>query len=166
MDVAPRHRRNAVQRAVARFAASGPGSWLLADVLHRVDRPVHRLTGGRHTVTSLLSGLPVAMVTTTGARTGQPRSVPLIVVPIEDRLALVASNYGQPHHPSWSHNLLANPDGTIVVEGRTWPFRARQVTGAERARVWERCTRLYPGYETYVRRAAPRVIRVFLLDPT
>ena len=49
---------NAVQRLLRRFAASGPGSWLFARVLHHIDRPVYRLTGGRHTFASLVSGLP------------------------------------------------------------------------------------------------------------
>ena len=49
-----------------RFAASGPGSWLFARVLHRIDRPIYRLTGGRHTLASLVSGLPVVMLTAHG----------------------------------------------------------------------------------------------------
>ena len=56
---------NWFQRVLRRFAASGPGSWIFARVLHRIDRPVHRLTRGRHTFASLVSGIPVVMLTTT-----------------------------------------------------------------------------------------------------
>jgi len=54
---------NLVQRAMRRFAASGPGSWLFVRVLHRIDRPVYRLTGSRHTLANLVSGIPVVMLT-------------------------------------------------------------------------------------------------------
>ncbi len=74
-------RTNALQRALRRFAASRPGSWLFARILHRIDRPVYRLTRGRHTFASLVSGLPVVMLTTTGARSGRPRSVPVLGLP-------------------------------------------------------------------------------------
>jgi hypothetical protein len=57
-------RANVAQRAMRRLAASGPGSWFFARVLHHIDRPVHRLTKGRHTFASLVSGLPVVMITT------------------------------------------------------------------------------------------------------
>jgi hypothetical protein len=65
----------AVQRALRRVAASGPGAFLFARVLYRIDRPVYRITRGRHTLASLLSGIPVVMITTTGARSGRPRTV-------------------------------------------------------------------------------------------
>ena len=61
---------NPLQRAIRRFASSGPGSWFFARVLHHVDKPVFRLSGERFTLTSLLAGLPMAMLTTTGARSG------------------------------------------------------------------------------------------------
>ncbi|MBV9001809.1 MAG: hypothetical protein JO304_22310, partial [Solirubrobacterales bacterium] len=63
-------RANPAQRTIRRLAASGPGSWLFARLAHRIDRPVYRLTRGRHTFASLVSGLPVVLLTTTGARTG------------------------------------------------------------------------------------------------
>src|SRR5712692_4720625 len=100
---------NPMQRAIRRLAASGPGSWFFARVLHHIDRPVFRLTRGRHTLASLLSGLPVVMLTTTGARSGVLRTVPVLGLPTPDGLAVIASNYGQERHPSWYYNLRANP---------------------------------------------------------
>jgi len=67
-------RANTLQKLLRLLAASGPGAWLFARVLHRIDRPVYCLTGGRHTFASLLSGIPVVMLTTTGADTGHRRA--------------------------------------------------------------------------------------------
>jgi hypothetical protein len=88
-------RANLVQRFLRRFAASGPGSWQFARVLHHIDRPVRRLTWGRYTFASLLSGLPVVMLTTTRGKSGQRRAGSCI--PAEDSVAIIASNYGQNH---------------------------------------------------------------------
>ena len=78
-----------------RFAASGFGSWLFAHLLHRMDRPIFRLTRGRRTFASLAWGLPVVMLTTTGARSGKVRTVPVLGLPTEGGIAVIASNWGQ-----------------------------------------------------------------------
>jgi len=147
-----------------RFAASGPGSWLFARVMHHIDRPVYRLTGGRHTFASLASGLPVVMLTTTGARTGVARTVPVLGLPTPDGLAVIASNYGQTHHPAWCHNLRANPEGKVAVDGITRAFRATEAEGDVRSRIWREGLKVYPGWSQYERRAANREIAVFVLD--
>jgi deazaflavin-dependent oxidoreductase (nitroreductase family) len=156
---------NAVQRALRRFAASGPGSWLFARVLDPLDRVTFRVTKGKHLASSMLSALPVAMVTTTGARSGQSRTVPLLALPTEDGLAIIGSNYGRPKHPAWRHNLRANPEGDVDVEGRKWAFRALEVEDERRERIWREALRTYPGFSAYASRAAPRRISVFILNP-
>ena len=156
---------NAFQRALRRFAASGPGSWLFSRVLDRLDRLTFRATKGRHLMSSMLSALPVAMVTTTGARSGQPRTAPLLALPTEDGLAIIGSNYGKPKHPAWRHNLRANPEGEVDVEGRRWVYRAVEVEEERRERIWQEALRTYPGFAGYARRAAPRRISVFVLEP-
>jgi deazaflavin-dependent oxidoreductase (nitroreductase family) len=158
-------RANTVQRALRRFAASGPGSWLFARLLHRIDRPVYRLTRGGHTFASLLSGIPVVMLTTTGARTGRTRTVPVLGLPTPDGLAVIASNFGQHRHPGWYHNLRAHPEGTVAVDGRSRRFRAVEVDGDRRRRIWEAGLRVYPGWSQYERRASNRRIAVFVLEP-
>jgi hypothetical protein len=81
-------------------------SWLYGRVLHHIDRLVYRLTRDRHTLGSWVAGLPVVMLTTTGAKTGQQRTSPVIGVPNGDNLVVVASNWGrlvlrhQRPHPS------------------------------------------------------------------
>ena len=156
---------NVFQRALRRFAAGGPGSWLFARVLDRLDRVTFRMTKGRHMLSSMLSALPVAMVTTTGAHSGQPRTVPLLALPTQDGLAVIGSNYGQPKHPAWRHNLRASPEGEVDVVGRRWAFRAVEVEGERRERIWNEALRTYPGFSTYARRCAPRRISVFVLEP-
>jgi deazaflavin-dependent oxidoreductase (nitroreductase family) len=156
---------NPVQRALRRFAASGPGSWLFARLLDRLDRPVYRVTDGRHTFASLVSGLPVVMLTTTGARSGRPRTVPLLGLPTADGMAVIASNFGQRSHPAWLHNLRANPDGELSVSGRVERVRAVEVTGERRDAIWRQGLAVYPGWAQYESRAAHRTIHVLVLEP-
>jgi deazaflavin-dependent oxidoreductase (nitroreductase family) len=132
-------------------------------VQHHVDRPVYRLTGGRHTVASLLSGLPVVMLTTTGARSGKARTVPVLGLPTPEGLVVIASNYGQQRHPAWYYNLRARPEGEVTVEGVRRPFKATVAEGEQRGRIWLQALKVYPGWSRYERRAAHRDIAVFIL---
>jgi deazaflavin-dependent oxidoreductase (nitroreductase family) len=155
---------NGLQRALRRFAASGPGSWLFSRMLDRLDRLTFRLTRGKHMFSSVLSALPVAMVTTTGARSGERRTVPLLAMPTADGMAIIGSNYGGAKHPAWRHNLRKHPDGEIDVGGERWAFRAVEVEDERRERIWQEALRTYPGFTAYAKRAAPRRISVFLLQ--
>jgi deazaflavin-dependent oxidoreductase (nitroreductase family) len=156
---------NALQKSIRSFASSGPGSWLFVRVLHHVDRPVNRLTRGRHTLTSALSGLPVVLLTTTGAKSGQPRTVPLVAIPMQDELAIIASNFGQERHPAWYYNLRAHPEAEIVIHGVRRKVRGIEADGERRDRVWQEGLRVYPGFDQYERRASHRDICVFVLEP-
>jgi deazaflavin-dependent oxidoreductase (nitroreductase family) len=157
---------NALQRFLRRFAAYGPGSWLFAHVLHRIDVPLYRASRGRVTVAGALAGLPVVMLTTTGARSGLPRTVPVLGLPTSDGLAVIGSNYGQHHTPSWVHNLRAHPEVIASVRGRRAAMRAVLAEDDLRARIWEQGLRIYPGFGQYERRAAHRTITVWVLEPT
>jgi deazaflavin-dependent oxidoreductase (nitroreductase family) len=154
-----------VAAGAAALRGERPGLVAFARVLDRLDRLTFRATKGRHLASSLLSALPVAMVTTVGARSGRARTVPLLAMPIDDGLVVIGSNYGKPKHPAWRHNLRANPDGEVDVEGRRWAFRAVEVEDDRRERIWQEALRTYPGFTTYASRAAPRRISVFVLDP-
>src|SRR3954452_23381607 len=154
-----------IQRGIRRFASAGPGSWLFARVAHRIDRPVYRLTPGRHTLSTLIGGLPVVMLTTTGARSGRPRTVPVLGLPTDDGLVVIASNFGQKRHPGWYHNLRANPEGEVVVDGARRRFRAVEATGDRRARIWREVLKVYPGFSQYEKRASHRDIAAFVLEP-
>jgi deazaflavin-dependent oxidoreductase (nitroreductase family) len=112
---------------------------------------------------ALVTGLPIIALTTTGARSGRPRTVPLVRVPDGERLILIASNWGQAKHPAWYYNVKANPQVTITRDGVTRPYVAREVVGEERAACWGRAVALYPGYRGYAERAG-REIPVVVLE--
>jgi deazaflavin-dependent oxidoreductase (nitroreductase family) len=156
---------NRAQRILRRFAASGPGSWLFARVLHHIDRPIHRLTRGRYTFASLVSGIPVVMLTTTGAKSGQPRTVPVLGIPTDGTVAIIASNFGQRRHPGWYHNLRAHPDAEVVVDGTHQRVRAVEADEERRSAIWQAGLRVYPGFSQYERRASHRRISIFVLEP-
>ncbi len=156
---------NALQRFLRQFAASGPGSWMFARALPRIDIPLHRATRGRVTVAGALAGLPTVMLTTTGARSGRPRTVALIGLPSSEGLAVIGSNYGQIHTPAWVHNLRAHPEVTVSIRGRRSAMRAELVDGERRARIWADGLRIYPAFSQYERRAAHRTITVWVLEP-
>lgn len=154
-----------LQRLVRRFAATRPGSWLFARVLHHADRAVYRATRGRTTMAGLVSGLPVIMLTTTGARSGRASTVPILGFEEGDAVVVVASNYGQAHHPAWLHNLRAHPRARIAVHGVWREVAAAEVQSPERERYLALAKVLYPGFTRYEARAAPRRIAVYRFIP-
>lgn len=154
-----------VHRAVRRLAGVTPVSRVLARTLHHLDRPVLRRTGGRQSLTTLLTGLTVADLTSTGARSGLPRRTPVLGFPADGGLVVIASNYGGASHPAWYHNLLAHPAAEVVVHGRSTPVVAELARGEQRARLWARVTTLYPAWDRYAERARGREIGVFVLRP-
>jgi deazaflavin-dependent oxidoreductase (nitroreductase family) len=108
----------------------------------------------------------MAMLTTTGARSGKPRTVPVLGLPTPDGLAVISSNYGQEHHPSWYHNLRANPEGEVSVKDEGRPFHAVEADGERRDRIWAEALKVYPGFATYEQRASHRRIAVWVLEKT
>jgi deazaflavin-dependent oxidoreductase (nitroreductase family) len=156
---------NPIQRFMRWSAATAPMSWLYARVLHHTDQLSYRLTRGHHTLSNWLSGLPVVMLTTTGAKTGQQRTSPVIAVPDGDNLVVIATNWGQRQHPAWFYNLRAHPTATVTVGGVSRHVQAHEATGDERDRLWQRDLEVYPGRAVYERRAAHRRIPVVVLAP-
>ena len=101
--------------------------------------------------------LPIVLVTIRGARSGKLRYTPLMRVEHDGRYALVASKGGAPEHPLWYRNLVANPhvelqDGTVTRD-----YDAREVSGDERARWWERAVAAYPPYAEYQERTSRQI---------
>jgi deazaflavin-dependent oxidoreductase (nitroreductase family) len=158
------HRPNVLQRLVLRLAASRPGSALLSRILHPLDRLFSGLTGGRRTLTELVTGLPIIELTTHGARSGLPRTCPLIAIPVETGLAVIASNFGARKHPSWYYNLRANPEVLVGLGGGQERRFARPVNGVLRDSIWNQAVALYPGYRAYRSQAAGREIPVIVLE--
>jgi deazaflavin-dependent oxidoreductase (nitroreductase family) len=160
-----RHRRAIVaQRAVQAVGASRPGAWAFARILPPIDRMVDRISHGRHSAPALLAGLPVLMVTTTGRHSGQPRTTPLIALPVGDDLALLGTNFGGPSTPAWVLNLEADPRATVTFRDRVVDAVARPATADEREAVWAAGTDVYPGYAEYRSRVRDREVRIFVLE--
>ncbi len=79
---------------------------------------------------------PMLLLTTTGARTGQPRTSPMMFASLSGRTIIIGSNMGAPKHPDWYHNLVANPTVTVEADGEEWDATATTVTGDDRAALW------------------------------
>lgn len=150
---------------IASVASSAIGSRLSAKVLPSLDRVIYQRSNGRTTLSSILAGVPVILVKTTGAKSGQPRTVPLLGIPDGGNIILIASNWGGKKHPAWYYNLKANPKATVTLKGQTAVYTANEVTGEEREQCWARATVVYPGYNAYKKRTDGRVIPVLLLTP-
>jgi deazaflavin-dependent oxidoreductase (nitroreductase family) len=138
---------------------------LVAPIVHAVDGRLLAWSGDRLCLTTPLTGLPVLRITTTGARTGRPRTHPLTGLPEGERFALIGSNFGRRRFPAWVHNLRAHPAARIHRAGGTERFAARPASAEEYDRFWRRAVALYPGYAAYARRAAPRRVPIFVLEP-
>jgi deazaflavin-dependent oxidoreductase (nitroreductase family) len=132
-------------------------------LINRVHRGLLRISGGR--IGSRFGSMPVVELHTIGRTSGERRSAMLTAPVHEDgRYVLVASKGGDPRHPSWYLNLVANPEVELRVGGRTIPMHARTATPAERADLWPRITRAYRGYAGYQRRTA-REIPLVVCEP-
>jgi deazaflavin-dependent oxidoreductase (nitroreductase family) len=154
-----------LQRAVRRTAATRPMARLYGRIQQPTDTLVYRLSRGRTTLSSWLAGVPLAMLTTTGARTGLPRTLPVLALRDGEALVVIASNFGRPHHPAWYHNLRAHPQAQVAADGVTRTVEARELAGAERDRFFGLAAEIYPGFRHYRRWAAPRRIPVIRLEP-
>ena len=123
---------------------------------------LYERSGGTEGTT--MRGMPVVIVTSSGAKTGKIRKTPLIRVEHNGQYAVVASQGGAPAHPVWYHNLVANPH----VELQDGPVRqdmtARELTGSERDEWWQRAVDAFSDYAEYQTRT-DRQIPVFVLEP-
>jgi deazaflavin-dependent oxidoreductase (nitroreductase family) len=153
------------RRLILRSAAWRPVSAFFARTLHHIDRFVYARSGGKSTFASWLAGLPIVMLTTTGAKSGKPRTVPVVGIPDGEAVVVIASSFAREHNPAWYHNLRANPRASIRWEGRDLEVVAHELAGEERRRFYARGIEIYPGWAQYEQRAAPRTIPVLRLVP-
>jgi len=150
-------------RVPAAVTASRPFRAVAPRVLPSLHRAIHRLSGGRTLLTT--SGQPMAILETTGARTGARRETPLGVVPRDDgTFVVVGSNFARETHPAWTANLIAHPEAAMTFRRRRVEVTARLLSDAERDEVWPELLRWFPGWERYTE-VTDRTFRVFELTP-
>jgi deazaflavin-dependent oxidoreductase (nitroreductase family) len=97
------------------------------------------------------------LLTTTGARTGQQRTTPMMYVPDGDRLLVFASNAGAAKHPDWYANVVANPEVTVEVRGEKYQATAVVTAGEERDRLFAETAAQYPFFADHQARIARKI---------
>ena len=137
--------------------------WPVLDRVMRAHVAIYRATDGR--VGHHIPGVPpMLLLDHVGAKTGTRRTAALAYVEDGLNVAIIASKGGHPKHPSWFHNLMAHPDVTVQIGKDRRAVRARVASREERARLWPRAVKAWPGYGTYQERT-DREIPVVILEP-
>lgn len=132
----------------------------------RVHVAIYRITRGK--LGGNLPGWPrprVALIDHIGAKTGIKRTSPLMYHEHGVAIVVAGTKGGQPSHPAWFHNLMANPDTIIQIGSEVREVRARLATDEERDQLWKKMVAVFPGYDFYERNAKGRKIPVVILDP-
>jgi deazaflavin-dependent oxidoreductase (nitroreductase family) len=122
---------------------------------------IYRATKGA--VGARMGAANILLLTTTGRKSGAARTTPVNAFHDGDRIALIASNGGQDHHPAWYLNIVANPAVTVERKGVSETKSARVATDEEKAALWPRIVAWYPGYAKYQTRTS-RDIPVVIVE--
>ena len=128
----------------------------------KLNVPVYRLTRGR--VGGRVGRGPVLLLTTTGRKSGQPRTAPVLYLADGDNYVVINTNAGNEKTPAWSLNLRAEPEAEVEVKGKRAKVRARLAEGEERADLWRRHMEQYSGWDFYESQL-DREVGVFVLQP-
>jgi deazaflavin-dependent oxidoreductase (nitroreductase family) len=146
----------------ARFSNS-----LGAAGLRRVGKlniPLYRVSNGR--IGGKVGRAPVLLITTTGRKSGEPRTAPVLYLADGDNLVLINTNAGNAKIPAWSLNLQANPEAEVEIGRKRQAVRARIAEGEERAELWRKSNEQYAGFDDYIEKLDPdREVSVFVLEP-
>ena len=152
-----------VGRIFRKLAPTRFGVWFILHVFAYLDPLLLRMTRGRFSLSGL-SGVPIGLLTTIGAKSGLERSVPLLFCPDGENVILISSYGGGSRNPGWYYNLRANPEARLLARGYTGAYISKEVTGKERELLWEKALRVYSGFGNYAVRAKERQIPVLLLE--
>jgi len=128
----------------------------------KLNVPVYRLTRGR--VGGRVGKGPVLLLTTTGRKSGQPRTAPVLYLADGDSYVVINTNAGNDKTPAWSLNLRAEPEAEVEVKGKRVQVRSRLAEGEERADLWRRHMEQYSGWDFYESQL-DREVGVFVLEP-
>ena len=155
---------NPFQRGIQILASTKPVAWMFQKTMYPMDRVLYRMSGGRITLPGILAGLPVIMLTTTGARSGKPRTMPLLGIPMGEGLVVLGTNYGQNPTPGWVYNLRADPKATVGYRDRTVEVVARHATVPETDEAFVLAAKVYPAFNDYRDRIGGRSVSAYMLD--
>ncbi len=147
-------------RFFSRFSSSLPDPWLRR--IGKLNVPVYKATRGR--LMGRVGRAPVLLLTTTGRRSGEPRTAPVVFSRDGENLVVIGSNAGNARTPAWALNLRATQDARVQVRGERRPVRARVAEGKERERLWKLANDDYAGFDDY-EQLTDRDISVFVLEP-
>jgi deazaflavin-dependent oxidoreductase (nitroreductase family) len=136
-----------VKRMLTPFALSKAGTWYGIKVAARADPKLMKWTRGRVNLGGNI--LPTVLLTVRGRKSGVERIVPLVYFSEGDDVILMASSFGRAKFPAWYHNITANPDVTLTAGGVSERYRATEVQGPDRDRLYELAKRVYEGYGVY-----------------
>jgi deazaflavin-dependent oxidoreductase (nitroreductase family) len=154
-----------LQTGLARFARLFTRPRPLVTRFTRAHAWAVRKSGGRIRRSTLLAGgMPVMSITTTGRRSGEPRSTVIAYMRDGDRIVVTAANLGNERPPAWYFNLIADPRAEVELEGERTPVVARRAAGAEAVELWSRWLELLPGAAAF-QAIAGREIPVLVLEP-
>jgi F420H(2)-dependent quinone reductase len=128
----------------------------------RFNVPLYRLSGGR--IGGKINKAPVLLLTTTGRKSGQRRTAPVVYLADGENIVVIGSNAGHNRAPAWSLNLKANPEAEVEVGRERRQVRARVAEGEERAELWRKHNEQYSGFDEYEART-DRDIALFVLEP-
>lgn len=142
---------------------NSPQTKFIIKWMSRIQTFLYKKSGGK-IAGSFLQGAPVALLTTTGRKTGEPRVSPLLFLREGNRVVLVASQGGAAKHPMWYLNLKANPKVTVQIKDEVLQLTARDATEQERAEYWPKLVEMYSSFEDY-QAWTDRVIPIVICDP-
>ncbi len=128
----------------------------------KLNAPAYRLSGGR--IGAKVGDAPVLLLTTTGRKSGEPRTAPIVYLERGDAMILIDTNAGNEKLPGWSHNLKAKPLAEVQVGRRKVPVTARVARGGEREELWRACNEQYGGFDEYIG-WMKRIPSVWVLEP-
>lgn len=131
--------------------------------MSRITTALYKRTDGR-VGGKFLQGAPVALLTTIGRKSGEPRSTPLLYWREGNRVVLVASQGGAAKNPLWYLNLKANPQVTIQIKDEVLHLTARDATEAQRAEYWPKLVDMYSSFDDY-QSWTDRIIPIVICDP-
>ncbi len=128
----------------------------------KLNVPLYRLSGGR--VGGKVGQAPVLLLTTTGRKSGEPRTAPVVYLADGENAVVINTNAGNAKVPAWSLNLEANPEAEVERGRRRYPVRARIAEGEERERLWREHNEQYAGFDDYQEKL-DRTPSVIVLEP-